>query len=112
MASQQLVPPLRVHDPDLCDSSLVHLYDAWYERTGEAAAAAILTLAQVSACPSRSLEPATSSDYLTIAEAAAAFNISKRSLYRLTSLHRRRGRSIRIMRTDLERVLRRNLLAG
>jgi excisionase family DNA binding protein len=82
--------------------AIAKLYDAWYEKTGDANAAATLTAAdlQTQQCKGK-----PRSDWLTIKQAASEFNISERSLYRLTDIHRRRGRSVRIKRQELESYL-------
>lgn len=47
----------------------------------------------------------TEGDYLTVREAAAEFKLSTTVLYRMTTLHHRRGRSIRFRRSQLARHL-------
>jgi hypothetical protein len=52
--------------------------------------------------------PAPQSEYLSIAEAAEFTKLSPQTLYRRKSLHRHFGpRNIRILKSDLENLLRR-----
>lgn len=59
----------------------------------------------IAACIAAIAKPAKpekpKSSLLTIKQAALEFNISERSLYRLTHLHRKNGRSVRIQRQEL-----------
>lgn len=66
------------------------------------------TLQRIEAKLDRINTPAIDSgkEYLTVAEAADIFNLSKASLYRLKQLHCRRGRSVRFRRSDLALHLR------
>ena len=65
--------------------------------------AALLTVATVlKGSESKAEQPIGKSEYLTIKQAAREFNLSERALYRLTDLHVRRGKSVRIKRKDLE----------
>lgn len=50
-------------------------------------------------------------EYLTVKEAAAEFKLSVASLYRMTHLHHRRGKTVRIRRADLVREMRPDPLA-
>lgn len=94
------------------DPVIEQLFFEWLKIAGDANAAAVLTAAQLNADTAHNESVSKHSEYLTVAEAHTEFNISKRALYRMPHLHRRRGRSIRILRSDLENVLRRDRLAA
>jgi Helix-turn-helix domain len=81
--------------------TIEHLYTQWLAKTdGDAGAAAVLTAAELQTQPAN--QPAKrQTDLLTVRQAAVEFNVSERALYRLTSLHRRNGRSVRISRREL-----------
>lgn len=78
--------------------TLISRYQEFLRQTNEPVAAAILAIGS-----SQTPAPqASASDYLTVAQAAREFNVSTRSLYRLTDLHRRNGKSVRIKRSELQ----------
>ena len=81
------------------NANIAKLYDSWFNKTGDANAAATLTVAELQAKRRRKDKPI--SDLLTIKQAASEFNISERALYRLKNLHRRNGKSVRIKRSEL-----------
>lgn len=89
------------------NAAISKLYDEWYSKTGDANAAATLTAAELQTTrrKEKSSEPKKTSNLLTIKQAASEFNISERALYRLTNLHRRNGKSVRISRSDLSNHL-------
>lgn len=89
------------------NAAISKLYDEWYSKTGDANAAATLTAAELQTKRRKEKrdEPKTTSNLLTIKQAASEFNISERALYRLTNLHRRNGKSVRIKRQDLQNHL-------
>lgn len=80
---------------------LLTIYDQWYEKTGDARAAAAMASLEVRFRKAQDHPPAPKSEWLTIAQAAAEFNISERSLYKLKELHKRNGKSVRIRRSQL-----------
>ena len=80
-------------------SSVEATYREFLSLTGSPEAAATLVLADATLRQQAEAQP--SGDWLTIKQAAAAFNISERSLYRLTDLHHKNGRSVRIKRSEL-----------
>lgn len=81
------------------------IYRDFLAHTGEPLPAALLTIGVLIQGQTAGPPPPSPGGFLTIKEAAREFNLSERALYRLTDIHRRNGRSIRIRRADLERVL-------
>ncbi len=81
----------------------LEIYKSMLAETGDVQAAATLTLAHLIAAEPNGER--SKSEWLTIKEAAAEFNLSQRSLYRLTGLHRRNGKTIRLKRSELRAYL-------
>jgi excisionase family DNA binding protein len=77
---------------------LVQRYREFLRQTNEPVAAAILAIGSGQQAPLKS-------DWLTVAQAAREFNLSSRAIYRLTDLHRRNGKSVRIKRSELQAYL-------
>lgn len=95
-----------MRDDYLQPADVAKLFGEYRELTGDAQAAASLVLAHTAIAANTREQPGTSaSEYLTVKQAAREFNLSDRSLYRLTDLHRRNGKSVRIKRSDLQAYL-------
>jgi excisionase family DNA binding protein len=114
LVQQQGQSTLSIYGPGARDPSIMKLYDAYLQSTGDANAAATLVLATVQAIAGPTVkttsneQPALRSEYLTVKQAASKYNLGERTIYRMVSDGLpvvRAGKAIRIRPRDLEKRL-------
>jgi excisionase family DNA binding protein len=94
--------------PEPASGPLLRLYQGYLEETGSEVAAAIFALDALRKVSDREATDSTS-EFLTVQQAAARYQLGERTVYRLVEdgkikVHRA-GKAIRIRRLDLERHL-------